>query len=153
IYYMQGGGFAVTGPGSVTGSGVMIVNVPAGSNDTINLTGQGRVTLSPPTNLSGAWKPYNGIALFQDPASGAPISLSGRGGLTMTGVLYAPGALVQITGTGNLVVNSDAAHTLGAEVIVADVQVGGNGDFIINVSPPGGPAPGSLGGVSQAFTH
>jgi hypothetical protein len=39
IYYMQGGGFSVSGQGSVTGIGVLIVNAPAASTDTISFTG------------------------------------------------------------------------------------------------------------------
>ena len=64
VYVMEGGGFSVTGQASVTGSGVVIINAPGGPSDTISVSGQGTVYLSAPT--SG---PYQGVAVFQDPAS------------------------------------------------------------------------------------
>jgi hypothetical protein len=64
VYVMEGGGFSVSGQTSVTGSGVVIINIPGGSSDTISVSGKGVVSLSAPT--SG---PFQGVALFQDPAS------------------------------------------------------------------------------------
>ena len=54
IYYMKGGGFSVTAHGSVTGTGVLIVNAPTASTDAISITGQGSVSLTAPTGLTGA---------------------------------------------------------------------------------------------------
>src|SRR5262245_42619119 len=45
IYYMQGGGFSFSGQGAVTGNGVMIYNAPLTSTDSINLNGQGSLTI------------------------------------------------------------------------------------------------------------
>ena len=69
VYYMNGGGFKVSGHGSVTGTGVIIVNAPTRSSDTISVTGQGIVSLTAKTDLTGALASYNGIALMQAPAS------------------------------------------------------------------------------------
>ena len=44
---MKGGGFSVNGQASVTGNGVVIINVPGGPSDTISVTGQGVVPLGP----------------------------------------------------------------------------------------------------------
>ena len=137
IYYMKGGGFSDTGSGSVTGNGVLIVNAPGSACDTISLTGSGNVTLSAPTTLTGADAPYNGLALFQDPASTAAIKLTGSGNLTLAGTLYAPRATLNVTGNGGViatVVNSPA-KPIGA-IIVSDVDVTGNGGIMINAGVP-----------------
>ncbi len=44
VYYLRGGGFAISGNGSVTGmGGVMIYNAPVASGDVISITGNGSV--------------------------------------------------------------------------------------------------------------
>ena len=80
VYYMQGGGFSAIGQGSITGSGVLIVNGPSKSGQTgsINLVGQGQVTLGASTALTGDYASYNGIAIFQNPHSSAPDQRRGR---------------------------------------------------------------------------
>jgi PKD repeat protein len=134
IYYLNGGGFSVSDHGSVTGSGVLIVNAPNGSSDTISVTGQASVALTAPTGLTGALANYNGIVLFQDPASANPISVDGQASLTIQGVLYAPKALLKIDGNGNAVV-STVTPTTGGEVIVFDAMVTVAGDLTINADP------------------
>ena len=132
IYYMKGGGFSVTGQGSITGSGVMIVNAPATSSDTINFTGQGNVTLTPSTTLSGLYAAYNGITIFQDPASSAPINVTGQGHLAVTGAIYAPGATLNLTGQGGMELDGDSTHGIDAQCIAFDLTVTGNGDLTVN---------------------
>ena len=46
IYYMDGGGFNLSGQGSLTGNGVMIYNAPAGSSDVVSLSGSPSVTMN-----------------------------------------------------------------------------------------------------------
>ena len=138
VYYMKGGGFTVSGQGSVTdnGAGVLIVNAPAKKDDTINISGQASVSLTAPLGLTGAFAPYNGITIMQDPASANPISVSGQASLTMTGTLYAPRALLQVTGNGNVVVSPVALQpTVGGVVVVFDATVSGNGNLVINADP------------------
>jgi hypothetical protein len=115
---------------------VLLVNAPASSGDSISFTGQGSVTLSAPASLSGAYAPYQGIALFQDPAASAAINLTGQSAVTVTGIVYAPRATLNLTGGGDLQVNSDAANNLNAEVIVYDVNVTGNGAATVNLAAP-----------------
>src|SRR5262249_44226810 len=100
VYYMQGGGFTVSGKGSVTGTGVIIVNAPSSSSDTISVSGQCSVTLSGLT--SG---PDQGLVILQDPSSSNFVSFSGQGAVTLTGVVYVPDALVRIGGQGNVTIN------------------------------------------------
>ena len=140
VYYMNGGGFSVSGHGSVTGTNVLIVNAPRGSSDTISFTGQATVNLTASAGLTGANAAYNGITIFQDPASANAITVTGQASLTMTGVFYAPKALLMISGNGNTVVSTDTPST-GGEVIVFDTMVTGNGVLTINADPPTIPLP------------
>ncbi len=173
IYYMQGGGFSVTGKGSVTGNGVLIVNACGRSDDkddeddghhdqeshggadkevstgNISFSGQGTITLTAPATLPNAYNQYAGIAIFQDPASNSAINFSGRGGLTIQGVVYAPKATLNISGQGNMVVNPGPASNLPAEVIVYDAHVTGNGGLTINNIQPLFSVSGASGADAQ----
>jgi hypothetical protein len=141
VYYLQGGGLSVDGKGSITGTGVVVISAPGRSQDTISISGQGTLKLSAPT--SGA---FQGIALFQDPSSRNAVSLNGQAALTLTGVLYAPGAVVTISGNASLTIHPGPGATgaspaiLGA-LIAYDLTVDGNGVLTINPDdPPGGTA-------------
>lgn len=128
IYYMQGGGFTVTGQGSVSGSGVLLVNA-GGSAGPIALTGQGNVSITAPTNLTGALSKYNGVAVLQDPASSVAINITGQGSVSLGGSLYAPRATLDATGSGGLKVNATAGQ---AQIIVADLRATGLGNVTVN---------------------
>jgi hypothetical protein len=138
VYYMQGGGFTVSGEGSVTdnGLGVLIVNAPAKASDTISLTGQGAVTLSGLTS-----RPDQGLVILQDPASSNTVSFTGQGAVTLKGVVYVPAALVKITGQANVTINHGAGTVvspppiLGA-LIAFDLNVDSNGVLTINSDDP-----------------
>ena len=103
VYYLEGGGFSVTG-GSVSGSGVVIINAPGGPSDTISVSGQGVVSLSAP----GIGQPFQGVAVFQDPASGYPVKFSGQAKVTIAGVFYTPAVPVSITGNAVVTINHGA---------------------------------------------
>jgi hypothetical protein len=141
VYYLNGGGFAVTGQGSVSGTGVLLVNAPLGPGDTVSIDGQGSVSLTAPTGLTGALAAYNGFALFQDPASANTVQITGQGSLTVTGTVYAPAALFKIDGNGNVVVSAfSGGHlSLGGIVVANEAMVTGNGDLVINADPAEGP--------------
>jgi hypothetical protein len=151
IYYMNGGGFQVSGHGSVTdnGAGVLIINAPAGPNDTISITGQASVSLTAPSSLPAPYAAYQGITLFQDPASSNPIGFTGQATVTLTGVAYVPDALVAIDGKANVTINAGAGTAtlpplLGA-LIAFDLKVDGNGVLAINPDdPPSGLSPAVL---------
>jgi hypothetical protein len=136
VYYMMGGGFSVTGKGSVTGMNVLIVNAPARAGDTTSITGKGDVSL---TGLTSG--PDQGLVILQDPQSSNTVQFSGQGNVTLTGVVYVPDALVQITGQANVTINPGAGTAvspppiLGA-VIAFDLKVDGNGVLTINPDDP-----------------
>jgi hypothetical protein len=142
VYYMEGGGFSVRGGAVVNGtSGVVIINAPAGPNDSISVSGKGVLDLTAPT--SG---PFQGVALFQAPSSSITISFTGQANVTIIGVMYAPAAPVSITGNAVVTINPSTTGTatlppIFAAMIAYDAQVTGNGVLTINADdPPGQPA-------------
>ena len=153
VYYLKGGGLQVSGDGSFTGMGVLIVNAPNNRNDNISFTGSGNVILTAPApaSLPSGYAAYKGITIFQDPASQLPITISCNGGLTMDGALYAPKATLCISGNGSLTDNTDTTAPI-AEVIVYDVNVTDCGTFTINADAPASnpPANSPLPGAAQA---
>lgn len=114
IYYLNGGGLNISGQASLIGSGVLIYNNPLSSTDEINFSGQGIISLSPPT--SGV---YAGLTLFQNRSSTAPLSLAGGSNMSISGTFYAAGARLNISGNGTT--------TVGSQYITADLTTTGNG--------------------------
>jgi hypothetical protein len=117
IIYITGGGLSLKGNASLTANGVMIFNAPSGS---IDLAGNGSVTISPPT--SGI---YQGISIFQDRSSTAGMSITGNGTVTLSGTIYAANSAVKLAGNG-------AASQYGGQWIARTMDLGGNGATIIN---------------------
>ncbi len=108
-YIILGGGFTVSGGASVSGAGVTIFNasslydyvhgttVLGGNYGGISISGNGSASLTAPT--SGQ---YSGILFFQPGDNSRAIAFSGNAVGSMTGVIYAPKALVSVSGNGNL---------------------------------------------------
>lgn len=120
IYYMNGGGFSMSGQSTLNAQGVMIYN--GGSNPgSVSLSGQGNITISPPT--SGT---YQGISIFQDPIATNSISLSGNGVMNITGAIYAANATLNVTGNG-----TGNTNFLGSQYIVKDLNLSGNGNITV----------------------
>jgi hypothetical protein len=119
-YFMEGGGFSMAGQGSLSGSGVTIYNSPSSSSDTVSISGLGAVTLSPPT--SGV---YQGITIFQDRTSVAPVSITGNGGMNVTGTIYAANGLATLTGNGS-------NNTMGGQYVTFDMAAAGNGNITVS---------------------
>jgi PKD repeat protein len=142
VYYMAGGGFSVSGQATVSGTGVLLVNAPVSSSDTISITGGAVVTLTASNTLPDGFTPYDGIAIMQDPASFNTILVAGNAdgtpNLTVTGTVYAKNALLQVDGQGNMVVSAftGAFSTVGGVVVVFQAQVNGGADLTINADPP-----------------
>jgi hypothetical protein len=120
IYYMQGGGFSYTGQGNLSASGVMVFNAPQSNSDVVNVSGSGSVNWTPPTNGI-----YQGISIFQDRTTTAPVGISGGGNMYITGTFYAAGALLSITGSG-------VTNYIGSQYISYDLALGGNGNISID---------------------
>ncbi|MDB5349085.1 MAG: cya 2, partial [Planctomycetota bacterium] len=143
IYVITGGGFSVNGNGSVTGSRVMIYNAGNNYNGGTGMTyggftigGSGTVNLSAPT--SGT---YSGIFLFQSRDNARAISLSGAAAAALNGgVIYAPAALLNLSGSAQLGASNQAASSL----IVNQVLFTGTGTSDLN-SGVGGDGPDVAG--------
>jgi hypothetical protein len=103
IYVIEGGGITVTGNASISGQNVFIYN--AGSNypgnggnfGGITLSGNGTFNLSAPA--SGT---YAGILIFQSRQNTRALSLSGNAMAGMSGLIYAPNALLSMSGNAAL---------------------------------------------------
>jgi uncharacterized delta-60 repeat protein len=124
VYYLQGGGFSVFGSGSVIGNGVVLYNAPTAAGDAVSLTGKGSVILSAPA--SGC---YQGVVFFQARTARNSITVSGSGGLNLTGTLYAPAATVVLAGNGPLAFQGAAGR-----LIAADLRLTGNGSLTANTA-------------------
>jgi Flp pilus assembly protein TadG len=130
IYYLQGGGFKVSGAANtVTTSaaetaGVMIYNDWSGSSDAIGLNVDASLTLTPPSK--GAFK---GITIFQKrgtPNNPAPsITIAANGTANVGGTIY--GAYAQIT-----LSSKSGSNVLGGQVIGDSVNVSGG---TVNIDP------------------
>jgi hypothetical protein len=132
IYYMDNGGFEFSGLGSLTANEVMIYNDPASNSQTVKITGQGAVTMSPPS--SGL---YMGMLVFQKRTSATPISVSGSGQYRVGGTFYAAGALVSVSGNGD--------QYIGSQYISRMLDLGGNGTLRIDYTASVHPAKRVLG--------
>jgi hypothetical protein len=151
-YYMKGGGFRINGVNPVTGNGVVIINAPAGPNDLLSITrlthGEGTISLTAPT--SG---PFQGIVMLQDPHSSNPVTFSGPGLVTLTGVVYVPRAPVMVRDLESVTINPGAGTAtlppiLGA-IIGYDLRVGGGAYLIVNPDDPAGGGAASPSGAGN----
>jgi hypothetical protein len=117
-YIMAGGGFAMSGSGTLTGTDIFIFNTEdpykpngAGAYGDIDLTGSGARDLRAPSTGT-----YKGILIFNDRSSTRQIKLAGSGSLggqpPMRGVVYSPGGELWITGTGDMGALSAIVYTL-----------------------------------------
>jgi hypothetical protein len=136
IYFMNGGGFSVNQHGSVTGTGVLIVNAPIRPSDAISITGQTSVALTAPTGFTGALAGYNGIALMQS-ASANTVTVNGQASLSVTGTVYAPLALLKLDGDAAMVVSAfiGGQASLGGVVVANQAAITGSAALTINADP------------------
>jgi hypothetical protein len=153
VYYMKGGGFSVSGQATVTGNNVIIINAPASATDTISISSQAHVTLSAITT-----GPDKGIVILQDPASTNAVNFTGQSAvISLTGVVYVPSALVQISGNAVVTINPGPGTAvspppiLGA-LIAYDLHVGTNGVLTINPDPGSGVSPSAARAISGGGT-
>jgi Flp pilus assembly protein TadG len=110
IYYIDTA-LSTTGQASLSGTGVLIFLGPSGS---LNLAGQGAVSLSPMT--SGT---YSGMVIFQSRSNTSGVAISGNGALTsISGTIYAPAATLSLQGNGG---------SIGSQLVANQVSAGGNG--------------------------
>jgi hypothetical protein len=130
VYVMEGGGFQVDTAATVTGLQVMVYNTTSSvyAAGPISITSVGKVVLAAP--LSGT---YQGLNFFQDRTLNTPITMSGVGLATITGVVYAAKAPVNLSGLASV-----GADVLGGAYVVDSMTVQGVGGINIdlNLDPP-----------------
>ena len=131
LYYLKRGGLSVSGDATLTGDGVTIFNGPNNTHDSIVFSGNAHVTLAAP----GAGE-FQGIVLFQDRNSTAPIVISAAGA-HLTGEVYAAKALLNISGNGNVFINGLLDESILAGVIVKDLLDSGNTNLFVNAIASG----------------
>jgi hypothetical protein len=127
IYVLAGGGFKISGSGTITGTHVMFYNsydpqksTGAGACGAIDIGGSAKVTFTAP--IDGT---YKNIGMWQDKACTNEISIAGGQGGS-TGVIYAPTANVKFVGSGNLG---------SIQAIANSFNVAGTGDLVVNFVP------------------
>jgi hypothetical protein len=128
IYYLNGSGFTSTGatiavdPTGGTTGGVMFYNDPLGkTSNGINITG-GNVTINPPD--SGI---YKGISIFQERSANVALSITGQGGMQISGTFYVAGGPINITGSSLTTID-----VIGSQYISRTLESGGNGNYAVN---------------------
>jgi uncharacterized repeat protein (TIGR01451 family) len=122
LYYLKGGGLQIGGTSKVSGTGVTIYNAPTNPGDSIDITGSATVNLTAPS--SGT---YQGIVIFQNRTSSAPISISGSGKATFTGEIYAADALFDVSASTTQAIDSGGAGAIPGALVVHDLTVTGSG--------------------------
>jgi hypothetical protein len=141
-YIIEGGGISVSENASVSGPGVTIVNAGSaypsagGTYGSISFSGNSSCNLSAPA--SGI---YAGIVIFQTLDDSRALTLSGNTA-GLTGVVYAPGA--QLALSGNAQLNSAVV----ADTITVSVNAVASA---VSVSSPSGTVAGSPGQILAAF--
>jgi hypothetical protein len=123
------GALNVTG-GNVIGNGVMLFIGPNGS---IDLGGNGNITLSPISSLTYPLGPTipasligSNVVLFQDRQNTRTARLRGGNGMSLDGRIYMPGNHLDISG---------GPDALGTGMIVRTIQFNGTSDMVINADP------------------
>jgi Flp pilus assembly protein TadG len=95
--YTVQGNLSLTGSGALTGIGVTFF-----TQGSTAVTGSGSMDLEAPT--SGT---YDGVMFFQDRSDTQTMSLTGSGGATFKGIVYAAAAPVTLTGSGSWNIDAD----------------------------------------------
>jgi hypothetical protein len=144
IYIIEGGGLTATGNASISGSGVLIYNAGSsypnsgGNFGGITLGGTGTFNLTAPTTGT-----YAGVLIFQSRQNTRALSFSDKARGGMSGTIYAPSALLSMSGnsqlqnplivgmlnlSGNVALTQTAAGSDGSgdAVGLADTLIAGN---------------------------
>ncbi len=132
IYYIEDGGFTITGQVNVIANGVMIYNasppgVSGGNSNGISISGGGSFQMTALNSSDPNAAIYNGISMFVNRDSGTPISITGGASTNFTGTVYAPSSPVTVTGNGDA--------TIGSRYISRTLDIGGTGNLLINYDP------------------
>jgi hypothetical protein len=142
VYYIQGGGFTVSGNASVDGSaGVLIYNTVNGStNGGITLSGNGTFNLKPYYTTGQ----YADILIFQSAANTRALSISANAMLGLSGTIYAPSALLTMSGNAQL-----GSSTHPVSLVVNSLNLSGN--ISLAETAAGSDGTGDLPGIANTL--
>lgn len=126
IYYLDGGGFSVSGQASVSGSDLLLYNAPRLASDRIQFSGNGIISLK--AARSGT---YLGILVFQRRDADVRMDIVGNADSYYEGMFYAASSEVKVSGNGVCFV--------GSQYISRLLEVRGNGDLRILWNPQTAP--------------
>ena len=132
-YYVKGS-VSVEGQGTLQGKGVTIYIVSNSGDPALKVAGRGVVDLTAP-----ATGDLQGVAIFLARSDAGGVKIEGRGVVHLTGTLYAPSALVDVSGNGRLLLASDSQSNIGAELIAADLSVAGDSSVKVGATANHGP--------------
>ncbi len=128
IYVIDGKGLNIQGNADISGDGILFYVV----GGKVELQGNGDIVLDPPPSGD-----YEGLLLWQDADNDEKATVQGNGDLLLGGVIYFPGALVEVEGNG---------ESFGTMLICDKLMVQGNGTVRVNM---GGEGP--IGGDQRIF--
>ncbi len=118
IYYVTGN-VSMTGSGDLTANGVMIYM----ASGTFSMTGSGDLKISPMTTGD-----YKGLSLYMDRSNNSSISMTGSGGSSYSGTIYAPASAITVTGSGGTFV-------LDSQILCSSATLTGSGDLNLLYNP------------------
>jgi hypothetical protein len=165
IYIIEGGGFALSGNASLTGTGVTIYNagskfpLSGGTNGAISLSGNGTIKLR-----AAATGAYASLLFIQPASNPAALTFNGNSTEGVYGTIYAPSA--QLVEGGNaqlsaalvvdtLTISGNAIANVGNVVATAGIVAFGVNDLTVSnllkvafgrVAKPGGLPVGPMAG-------
>ncbi len=128
VYCLQGGGLSVRNNGMLAGNGVLIYNNPRTAAGSINFSDNCTVALT--ASNSGD---YQGIAIFQNRLSIAPLTVAG-GGVNVTGEVYAPKVTLSFSSDRNFNVRGNAAAGIAGAVIINRLNSSGSGRMNVDAA-------------------
>ena len=74
---------------------------------------------------------YTGISIFQERSANVDLSITGQGGMSITGTFYVAGGAIKITGS-----DTSALDVIGSQYISRTLQTGGNGKYTVDWKAP-----------------
>jgi uncharacterized protein (TIGR03118 family) len=151
LYFIEDGGLSATDTGKILGDGVTVyLATPSGggTSNGIVVSGHGTIGLTAP---NGDTDPMRGVAIFQARDNAAAISVSGNGTLMTTGTIYAAGAGINVSDSGEVFILDGLADGITAQVVASDLHVSGSGDFDMRGVPASGKS-GLFGVINVATT-
>jgi hypothetical protein len=132
--YIINGNLQITAGGNTTVTGTNVVFYFPSTNDSAQITGAATVSLTAPTTattIDGANIPAN-VLFYQNPNDTTTMTISESGPSTLTGIIYVPGAQLDLSGS--------STSTLDSDLIVGSLDFTGSMSFE-DLEDLGGPNP------------